>query len=135
MLGDALPDVVDATAPGGSGDPFGGLTAEQRVTLATLYKLGFPRGAEDQIHPVTIAVNGVVPGLRDLDPGYFDDFWTEPGYAGTGDERAGEPDPARAHGRATAHRGGDRRERGDHRRDGPYQFLSVVGVARARPMR
>ena len=40
-----------------------------------MYKLGFPRGAEDQIHPVTIALNGVVPGLRDLDPAYFDDFW------------------------------------------------------------
>ena len=55
VLGDALPSVVDATAPGGSGDPFAGLTAEQRTALATLYKLGFPRGAEDQIHPVTIA--------------------------------------------------------------------------------
>lgn len=83
VLGDALASVVDATAPGGGGDPFAGLTAEQRATLATLYKLGFPRGAEDQIYPVSIALNGVIPGLRDFDPGYFEDFWTEPGYGGT----------------------------------------------------
>ena len=84
VLGDALAAVVDATAPGGSGDPFTDLTGEQRQTLATLYKLGFPRGAEDQIHPVTIALNGVVPGLRDLDASYFEDFWNVPGYAGAG---------------------------------------------------
>jgi hypothetical protein len=83
VLGDALASVVDATAPGGSGDPFAGLTVEQRTALATLYELGFPRGAEDQIYAVTIALNGVVPGLRDFDPGYFEDFWTEPGYGGT----------------------------------------------------
>jgi hypothetical protein len=133
VLGDALPGIVDATGPGGSGDPFAGLTAEQRVTLATLYKLGFPRGAEDQIFPVTIALNGVVPGLRDLDPGYFDDFWTEPGYAGNSESvrasrvqrdyavvrllTAGEivDDPVIT-------------EAMD-----PYQFLAVGGVARARP--
>ena len=133
VLGDSLAVVVDATAPGGSGDPFGGLTVEQRIALATLYKLGFPRGAEDQIHPVTIALNGVVPGLRDLDPGYFDDFWTEPGYAGTGESvRASRIQ--REHtvvrllsageiaGTAAITDAMD-----------AYQFLSVVGVARARP--
>lgn len=82
VLDGALDRVVDATAPGGSGDPYDDLGSEQRETLATLYRLGFPRGAEDQIHPVTTASNGVIPGLRDLDPTYFEEFWTEPGYAG-----------------------------------------------------
>ena len=118
VLGDVLPDVVDATAPGGSGDPFRTLTAEQRVALSTLYKLGFPRGAEDQIHPVSIAVNGVVPGLRDLDPGYFDDFWTEPGYAGsTASVQASRIQREYAVAPA-AHRGEYRGELGDHRRAG-----------------
>ena len=133
VLGDALTGVVDATAPGGSGDPFAGLTAEQRSALATLYKLGFPRGAEDQIYPVTIALNGVVPGLRDLDPGYFDDFWTEPGYAGTTESVQASRiqrefavvrllTAEEIAGSAAITEAMD-----------PYQFLSVVGVARARP--
>jgi hypothetical protein len=133
VLGDALPAVVDATSPGGSGDPFAGLTVEQRAALATLYELGFPRGAEDQIHPVSIAVNGVVPGLRDLDPEYFDDFWTEPGYAGTTESVrgsridrecvvAGLLTAADLMGNAAFAEAVD-----------PYQFLSVAGIARARP--
>ena len=133
VLGDALPGVVDATAPGGSGDPFAGLTAEQRGTLASLYKLGFPRGAEDQIFPVTIALNGVVPGLRDLDPGYFDDFWTEPGYAGTTESVRG----SRIQRECSVVRLLTAREIVDTPAIvvamDPYQFLAVVGVARARP--
>ena len=92
---------IDATAPGGSGDPFAGLDAEQRAALADAYRVGFPRGAEDQIYPVSIALNGVVPGLVDFDPGYFDDFWTEPGYGGA--ER--EPARPRASSRRTPSNG------------------------------
>ena len=133
VLGDALARVVDATAPGGSGDPFAGLTAEQRVALATLYKLGFPRGAEDQIHPVTIALNGVVPGLRDLDPGYFDDFWTEPGYAGT-TESVRASRIQREHTLVRLLTAGEiAGNAAITDAIDPYQFLSVAGVARARP--
>jgi hypothetical protein len=133
LLGDdGLARVVDATAPGGSGDPFDGLTSAQRQALAEMYRLGFPRGAEDQIYPVSIALNGVVPGLVDFDPGYFEDFWNEPGYGGTTDDL-----------RAA-------RVRSVHRVQAvltaaevmaspvvdamdPYQFLAVAGIARTRP--
>jgi Tannase and feruloyl esterase len=49
ILGDKVDQVFDATLPGGSGDPFAGLTAHQRVELPALYRLGFPRGDEFMI--------------------------------------------------------------------------------------
>jgi hypothetical protein len=39
---------VDTRQPGG-GDPFAGLDAHGREELATLYRLGLPRGAEHMI--------------------------------------------------------------------------------------
>src|SRR5436190_10893402 len=46
VLGERIHDVVDAMAPGGSGDPFTGLNTEEREALAALYRSGLPRGAE-----------------------------------------------------------------------------------------
>ncbi len=129
---DGLARVVDATAPGGSGDPFAGLTGAQRAALADVYRLGFPRGAEDQIYPVSIALNGVVPGLVDFDPGYFEDFWTEPGYGGT-------TDSIRAARVQSVHRVGSVLTAAQVMESpvvdemDPYQFLAVAGIARARP--
>jgi hypothetical protein len=129
---DGLARVVTATAPGGNGDPFAGLTGAQRAALADVYRLGFPRGAEDQIYPVSIALNGVVPGLVDFDPGYFDDFWTEPGYGGTTSElraaRMQSTHRVTAVFSATEIMDSAAVEAMD-----PYQFLAVAGVARARP--
>ena len=39
-----IASVIDAVEPGGSGDPFAGLTAPQREALAAMYRAGFPRG-------------------------------------------------------------------------------------------
>lgn len=129
---EALARVVDATAPGGSGDPFAGLTSEQRDSLAALYRLGFPRGAEDQIYPVSIALNGVVPGLVDFDPGYFVDFWTEPGYGGTTEsvQRARIRSTHRVRRVLTA---SEVMDSGTVDAMDPYQFLAVAGIARTRP--
>ena len=41
--------VIDAMQPGGSGDPFAGLTSHEREELASLYKQGFPFGDEFMI--------------------------------------------------------------------------------------
>src|SRR3546814_19962992 len=49
LLRDKLASVIDATEPGGSGNPFEGLNAYERAALADLYRLGFPRGAEYMI--------------------------------------------------------------------------------------
>jgi len=83
LLGDRMPDVVDATDAGGTGDPFAVLDGDrQREALAMLYRAGFCRGAESQITPSPLWVLGLQL-VAGFDPGYFEDFWTAPGYAGT----------------------------------------------------
>ena len=84
--------ITDACEPGGSGDPFAGLDAEQRDALAVLYRCGFPRGAEAQLADHAQALNiwaWDAPTLLRTDPGYFEDFWSVPGYAGSDDGLAG----------------------------------------------
>jgi hypothetical protein len=85
VLGDKLKAVIDATEPGGSGDPFAGLDTHQREELATLYRLGFATGCEALIsEPVgaTSAWSWLADGMVAEDPEYFRAFWCEPGYVG-----------------------------------------------------
>jgi len=84
VLGADMARVIDAVEPGGAGDPFDGLTTEQRDALTALYRAGFPRGAES-----SFATSGYVgtfashiSALEKHDPTYIDDFWSVPGYAG-----------------------------------------------------
>ena len=80
---DKFPAVMDAIDPGGSGDPYAGLNAEEAAALKEATRLGFPlRGWWN--HPTMnggplALVAGYVPYL---DPTYTDDFWTKPGYLG-----------------------------------------------------
>lgn len=88
VLGDRLADVEDAVAPGGSGDPYAGLTTQQREELARIYTLGFPRGDEAVIGAPTgtmwyFAANADL--MYEQDPDYFDNFFSTPGYAGHDD--------------------------------------------------
>jgi hypothetical protein len=76
-----LDEIIDATEPGGSGDPFATLDANQREALAALYRYGYPRGAESQIWAFSPWMWGLA-GLRQMDAGYFHDFWNTPGYIG-----------------------------------------------------
>jgi hypothetical protein len=76
-----LADIVDATEPGGSGDPFAGLTDDERRAVATLYRGGWNRGAETQLWASASWMFGLA-GLKANDPTYFDDFWSQPGYLG-----------------------------------------------------
>ena len=85
VLGTQLAGVVDALEPGGSGRPLDGLTTHQRQALFDLYKSGFPRGVEYMIaHPMgQIALWGwTAEQWYADDPGYYEAFWTEPGYVG-----------------------------------------------------
>ena len=80
----ALP-LIDAMQPGGSGDPFAGLTSHEREELASLYRQGFPRGDEFMIFTPMGQIwlwTSIADLLVEQDPGYFDDFWTKPGYVG-----------------------------------------------------
>jgi hypothetical protein len=86
VLGDKLPQVVDALEPGGSNDMFAGLTAEEREALAEATRLGFPTGAWFDAERIKLQYTMIWGGLFDhfvaWDPSYLDDFWTVPGYLG-----------------------------------------------------
>ena len=85
VLGDSLPGVVAAHEPGGSGDPFDGLTSRQRSELATAYRAGLQPGAEFQLLRPATELNVLLTTSvmhSDFDPSYFEDFWTVPGYLG-----------------------------------------------------
>jgi hypothetical protein len=86
LLWDVFPDIVDALEPGGSGDMYAGLTAEQREALAEATKMGFPPRAWFDVERLARGYTGVWSVLADnmirLDPEYFEDFWTVPGYLG-----------------------------------------------------
>jgi hypothetical protein len=76
-----LADIVDATEPGGSGDPFAPLTDDERRALANAYRGGWNRGAETQLWASASWMFGLA-GLQANDPTYFSDFWSKPGYLG-----------------------------------------------------
>ena len=90
VLGSAIAAVIDAVEPGGDGDPFAGLTTEQREALAAMYRAGFPRGAESSFgtsgYAGTFASH--ITALEKHDPTYIDDFWSVPGYMGADGELA-----------------------------------------------
>jgi hypothetical protein len=84
ILRDRFDHIVDAVEPGGSGDPFEGLSEEERDTLLEITRMGFPirswfgwRTMGMHAFPVLYG------GMRAADPTYFEEFWTEPGYLGS----------------------------------------------------
>ncbi len=85
ILGDKIYDVIDATLPGGSGDPFAGLTTHEREELATLYRLGYPRGDEFMIAQPMGQIwlwSSMAERLQQEHPEYWDAFWSKPGHIG-----------------------------------------------------
>ena len=86
LLWDVFPQIVDAIEPGGSGDMYAGLTAEQRDALAEATRMGFPPRAWFDVERLARGYTGVWSVLADnmvrFDPTYVEDFWTQPGYLG-----------------------------------------------------
>jgi hypothetical protein len=82
LLGSDILDVADRCEPGG-GDPFEGLTFDQREALADLFRMGYPAQAVNQIQ--TAAAPFTLYNSREYNPGYFQDFWTKKGYLGHDD--------------------------------------------------
>lgn len=85
LLGDKIDGVIDAMSPGGTGDPYAGLTTHEREELANVYRQGFPVGDE----PMIAAPMGqmwlwtsIADLLQEEHPEYFENFWTKPGYVG-----------------------------------------------------
>jgi len=87
VLRDRLAGIADALEPGGTGDPYAGLTDEQRSVLREISTLGFPlRGWWQHADLDGGSFWMVAASVRAINPGYVDDFWTVPGYAGADPE-------------------------------------------------
>ena len=83
VLKGKFPSIVDAVEPGGSGDMYQGLDQEQKDVLREVTRLGFPPMGWFNYKTIGPGAFPVLFGLiRQLDPGYFVDFWKMPGYAG-----------------------------------------------------
>ena len=85
LLSRKMESILDATEPGGSGDPFENLTIIERQALADLYEMGFPRGSERALLRSLAAdmlFTWEADPLTRFDPSFVTDFFTKPGYAG-----------------------------------------------------
>ncbi|MEZ5736887.1 MAG: PKD domain-containing protein [Novosphingobium sp.] len=83
ILRDKFDRIVDAVDAGGSGDPYADLNKEEAAALREVTGMGFePRSWFGHrtmgVHAFTV----LYPGMVLADPGYFEDFWTKPGYLG-----------------------------------------------------
>lgn len=86
ILADKLPQIADAVAPGGSGDPYKGLNPTQRQVLQEVTRLGFPLRGWWQYATLNGGSFSVVARtVRAMDPSYVNDFWAAPGYEGSSD--------------------------------------------------
>jgi hypothetical protein len=83
LIQDRALQIRDQMLPGGSGDPFSALDSPaQKEALRAILTAGFPRNQLANLQPSPAGV-----GLLDfvkykVDPDYYSDFWTQPGYAG-----------------------------------------------------
>src|SRR6185295_707292 len=83
VLRDKFPQIVDAVEPGGSGDPYAGLSDVEAEALREVTRLGFP--TPSWFGYKTMGLHGfaaLYQGVVMADPTYFTDFWTKPGYLG-----------------------------------------------------
>jgi hypothetical protein len=82
-LKDRFPQIVDAIEPGGSGDPYAGLSEEEQGALREATRMGFPLASWFGYKTMGIQAFGVLyQGVVGADRSYFTDFWTVPGYLG-----------------------------------------------------
>lgn len=83
VLGEKLDDIASAMDAGGSGDPYATLDAEQAAVLREVSGMGFPLRSWYAWRTMGMHALAILyPGIRALDPTFFDDFWRVPGYEG-----------------------------------------------------
>ncbi|MFH8249022.1 PKD domain-containing protein [Microbacterium sp. B2969] len=83
VLRDVLDDIVDQVEPGSSQALGERLDAEQAAALEEVTRMGFPPAAWVGHRTMGTQAFGVLyTSLKAIDPSYFDDFWTLPGYLG-----------------------------------------------------
>lgn len=77
--------IIDALDAGGSGDMYENLNTDERRMLKEITAMGFPPRAWfvealGEINDGSLPV--LAPGIKAVDPQYFEDFWTVDGYLG-----------------------------------------------------
>lgn len=86
VLDGKFEQIVDALAPGGSGDMYAGLNDEEKEALEEVTRMGMPPRAwfahERLAFNYTAVMASIIQPLFQNDPAYFEDFWTKPGYLG-----------------------------------------------------
>jgi hypothetical protein len=95
VLGPKAPGISDAMRPGGSGDPYQGLSDVERSVLLEVTAMGVPlRGWANHSYLLGLhdpqGLLGFAGLVRSLDPAYADDFWEKPGYLGTEESPLGD---------------------------------------------
>lgn len=83
VLRDKFPQIVDAVEPGGSGDPYAGLTPYEASVLHEAEAMGFPM--QSWFGWRTMGLHGFAAlygGVSLADASYFSTFWNTPGYLG-----------------------------------------------------
>jgi hypothetical protein len=87
ILKDKFPAIIDALEPGGSGDMYAGLNEEEIQALEEVTRMGFPPKAWFAYKEIGDgALTVLSPAVMHMDPGYFDEFWSVPGYLGADPE-------------------------------------------------
>ncbi|KAL0931582.1 uncharacterized protein CTRU02_214317 [Colletotrichum truncatum] len=84
--------IIDAVRPGGSSDPYAGLTALQADVFREATSLGVPIESWEDWNWVagTRSLQLLNQSYRSVDPSYIDDFWLLPGYEGTEQSELGD---------------------------------------------
>lgn len=77
--------IIDALDAGGSGNPYEKLTPDEVAMLKEITAMGFNPliwycEANGKIDDGSLPV--LTPGVKMMDPAFFEEFWTKPGYAG-----------------------------------------------------
>jgi len=82
--------IADAVEPGGNGDIYAGLNEEEKAALEEVTRMGFPTrawAAERSANEANLGAFPLfIPVVEQIDPTYFEDFWTVPGYLGADPE-------------------------------------------------
>jgi len=74
--------IAEAALPGGTGDIYAGLNDEEKSVLNEFLAAGYPLAIIGKhFSRLTPLIDPI--DIRLVDPGYEDDFWSKPGYAGT----------------------------------------------------
>ncbi len=79
--------IADAMDAGGSGNPYEGLNEEEAAALKEAELFGCPLRSWFSFEKLGDgAVPVLLPGVKKMDPDYFEDFWKVPGYLGADPE-------------------------------------------------